>query len=229
MKKIIIILFLSVLFFQLSFGQKDLSGIYTNEAGMQIIIDGNLFYYRIPNAPEVGFIVFYNDTLAECTIKRIDKNFIEINSEPPWYKVINSLKLCQSIDTTITSDSIKVSFAVPYDRSSLTISLFTDEFKQFDLNYSENNKSLMLPNNTKTITFSVLPEAHLALHSPEGLFYGVLYYSSIKYDIGKHINRVEIEIPAIDNSFFEKYYVKGEYARVRQNKIEWKGETFVKK
>lgn len=44
-----------------------------------------------------------------------------------------------------------------------------------------------------------------------------------------YIIAIEISIPPLTNSFFEKYYVKGEYARIVCDTIIWKGRKFKRK
>jgi hypothetical protein len=222
--KKIILLSIGICFSVSLFAQKDISGIYYNEYGQQIKIKNNKFIFT---AQQTHYPIYYNDTLAKCSIKRIDKNLIEINSEPPWYIAMKSLKMVQSIDTTVNADSIKISFAIPYDRGILDISVSTDKFQYFDLSYSKDNKVLMLPKNIKTINFSLSPQQQ-PVHSPEGIFFGVLYCSFLEYSIEQNMNSIIIEIPAIDNAFFEKYYVKGEYVRIKHNKLVWKGKVYVK-
>lgn len=219
------LIFISVVCVSSLFAQKDISGSYLNAATMEIKIKDNRFYFIIPqnHCP-----IYANDTLAECTIKWIDNQFIELNSTPSYIIAQKGLKIVQSLDSTVR-DSIKISFSIPYQRHNLDVSVFTNAFKTFDLNYSKNNRELMLPVNTKTITFSISPGVYLTTHSVDGAYYGALYYSSIEYTIEKNVNHIEIEIPAIDDSFFEKYYVKGDYAKVSKDTITWKGEDFVKK
>lgn len=224
MKKVIISLLLFILFFQSSFGQKDLTGIYLNEHGTKIEIRGNDFVYI---EPHIDNPVWYNDTLLRCSFKWVDNQFIELNSTPPYIMVQKGLKVTQSSDPMV-KDSIKVSFTIPYQRNNLDVCIFTNNFKTFNLNYSKNNRVLMLPSNTKEIIFSISPGIFLTPHSPDGLYYGILYYSSAEYNVEKKVNRIDIEIPAIDDSFFEKYYLKGVYARIVNKNIIWKGEVYKK-
>jgi hypothetical protein len=58
--------------------------------------------------------------------------------------------------------------------------------------------------------------------------YGILFIASEFITLESNINYIEISIPSLTNSFFEKYYVKGEYARIVGNTIIWKGRTFIK-
>ena len=225
MKKIVIFSLLFNLIYFFSFGQKNLMGTYFNESGSKIEVSGYEFNYIEPHGDTP---IWYNDTLAKCTLKWVDDNFIELNSVPSYIIAQQGLKVVQSLDSTIR-DSIKVDFSIPYQRNNLDISVFCNSVKTFNLNYSKNSRELILPNDTKTITFSISPGIYLTPHSVDGLYYGVLYYSSAEYVIEKRINYILIEIPAIDDTFFEKYYVKGDYAKVSKDSITWKGEVFVKK
>ena len=67
-------------------------------------------------------------------------------------------------------------------------------------------------------------------HTSDGLFYGIVGFDLFQeYQMEKNINHISIEIPAMDDSFFEKYYVKGDYAKISKDTITWKGEVFIKK
>jgi hypothetical protein len=226
--KTYILLCLFICFSLFTFGQKDLSGIYCNESGMCIKIENDKFYFIV----EQGYSIFWsNDTLAEATFKWIDDNFIELNSIPPYILVKKDFKMIQSFDSTI-NDSVKLSFSIPYQIGDLDINVRTDSHKTFRLNYSEynGNRELMLPHDTRTIHFTIYPQEYRPSHSFEGLYYGTLYYAPRveNYLIEKNINHISIEIPAIDDSFFERYYIKGEYARISGDTITWKGEVFIK-
>ena len=226
MRKIVIILLSFVYIFSL--GQMNLTGIYCNESDMCIKIENDKFYFIV----EQGYSIFWcNDTLAECTFKWIDDNFIELNSTPPYILAEKDFKIIQSWDSTIV-DSIKVSFSIPHQICDLNIEILAwrNSLKIFNLNYSKNNRELMLPNNIRTIMFTISPQEYRPSHGSSGLYYGILYYAPPieNFVIEKNVNHIFIEIPAMDDSFFERYYIKGEYAQISRNKIEWKGEVFTK-
>ena len=220
------LLFLCVYFSLYAFDRKkDISGVYFSESGTKIEIIGNHLNYIIP---QVHSPVWSNDTLAKCTFKWVDANFIELNSTPPNILALEELKVSQFSDSTV-NDSLKVSFLIPYQRSNLKISIYTNMFKRFGFIYSKSNRELMLPNNVESIAFYIVPERMMS-HTSDGLFYGVVGFGSYQeHKIEKNINHVSIEIPAIDDSFFERYYVKGDYAKISNDTITWKGEVFLKK
>ena len=224
------LLLLCVCFSFCLFGNKkdisnNISGTYYSPSGTRIEIKGNELFYIVPN---VYTPVWHNDTLAKCLFKWIDANFIEINTTSPTIYGRNGIKVVQSFDPTI-ADSIKVSFIIPYQRSNLKIQLYTNAFKTIEFKYSKSRRELMIPNNVESISYYISPE-QLIPHTSDGLFYGVVGFDSYQeYRIEKNINHISIEIPAIDDSFFEQYFIKGEYARIKKGAIIWKGEIFKKK
>jgi hypothetical protein len=224
MKKISLLI-LFVLYCYFVYGQRNLTGIYINKWGDKIEIKRNRLNYKIADNLECPF--FYNDTLAKCVFKWVDDNFIELNSTSPYVIACQGLKVIQSTDSIVT-DSIQVSFSIP-SQNHLKASITTNAFKTYNLNYSKNSRELMLPKGTKSISFSISPDAYFTPHSIDGLYYGVLLFSSIEYSIERKTNHINIEIPAIDDTFFERYYVKGDYAKISNDSITWKGIVFVKK
>ncbi len=86
----------------------------------------------------------------------------------------------------------------------------------------------MLPNNIETMTFYIVPD-YVFPHSYDGLFYGIVGFDPFReIQIEKNVNHISIEIPAINDAFFERYYLKGDYAKVSNDTITWKGDVFVK-
>ena len=217
---------LSCFFVLISFcaSGQDLSGTYYSEFGTKIEIRGNELTYI---EPHFSTPVRSNDTLAKCTFEWVDADFIKINSTPPDIIALKGLNITQHSDSTVI-DSIKVSFSIPYQRCNLKIQIHTDTFKTFDFVYSQGSRDVMLPNNVRSITFYIAPE-HIIPHTTDGLFYGVIGFDPFQeFEIKENTNTVLIEIPALDDSFFERYYIKDEFARVSNDSIMWKGEVFVK-
>lgn len=171
-----VLLYLYICFSLYAFGQKkDISGTYFSKSGTKIEIIGNELNYIIP---QIHSPVWSNDTLAKCTFKWIDVDFIELNSTSPNILALKGLKVAQFSDSTI-NDSIKVSFLIPYQRSNLKISVYTNTFKTFDFIYSKSSSELMLPNNIESITFYIVPE-HMIPHTSDGLFYGIIGFDSFQ-------------------------------------------------
>ena len=208
-----------------AFGQsKNIDGAYFSNFGTKIEITNNELVYI---EPQVHAPIWANDTLAKCTFVWVDDDFIEINSGSPVIHGVEGLRVTQHQDPLL-SDSIKVTFSLPYYQGNLNITVYTNTLEGFKLNYSEIHKELALPSNVKSITFYIEPD-HILPHTPDGLFYGAIGFLPFReYKIGENNNCILIEIPAINDSFFERYYIRGDYARVSKDSITWKGELFLK-
>ena len=202
---------------------------YNDETGREIVITDSLFYY-IEKHPSYPY--WYNDTFAVCTFKRVNNDFLELNSQNPYQTIASGYKVLRSTVEYLSKDSLEISFQIPYDRGELIISIIpTNIFpiKNYDFIYSQSNNSIIIPQKIKDFTYSIMPDDRNAIvHDVRGMNYGILFIASESITLGSDINYIEISIPSLTNSFFEKYYVKGEYARIIGNKIIWKGRTFTK-
>lgn len=205
--------------------RKDISGSYFSKFGEKIEITSSQLVYIIPQG---HMPVWTNDTLAKCTFVWVDDNFIEISSVSPVALGREGLNVSQHQDPSL-SDSIKVDFSLPNYTGALSITVYTNTFERFKLNYSETHKELALPSAVKSITFYIEP-AHIRPHTSDCLFYGVVGFNpSQEYKIEEGNNRISIEVPAINDNFFEMYHVKGDYAKVSKDTIRWKGEIFFRR
>lgn len=220
MKKTVLIIF--TIYSLFTYGQKVNNGVYYDDCGYQIEIKNETLKLIRPDSPGFPGMV-----LAECTINQIDESFIELNSLSPYDIVQENISIKQFCDSSINKDSIKITFSFAYT-NILDISISIGDFKDYGFEYSKNRKDIMLPININTLSISISPQSFMP-STPEGLHYGILFYSSLECKIEKNINHVVITISAIDDSFFERYYVKEEYAKLSKDSITWKGKVFVKK
>lgn len=205
---------------------KDISGEYIHKKyGTKIEIDGHNF--RLIE-PHVYPAVWHNDTLAKCTFKWADKHFIEINSKSPVTTALSEMSITESADSSL-NDSIAIKFNIPH-QGMLLIDVSDNNFKNHRFKYSLNKQTaIKLPKGIKKFGFSVGPE-EIHPHTPDGSFWGVTCFCPIlDFDIEKGTNLIEINLPTINDSFFEQYYVVDEYVRVENNKLYWKGEVYIKR
>ncbi|MDR2407163.1 MAG: hypothetical protein LBE13_03500 [Bacteroidales bacterium] len=218
----ILVLFVNIIFFLSATAQNNIDGIYSDEYGLyELKIERDSL--KLIKTDEPGYPGFI---LAECGINKIKDDFFELNSISPYNSMMESLKITKITDSIVT-DSIKIVFYIP-NRNNLKISLFTNTLRRFDLDYSEKNKEIILPNDIKTFSF-IISSKNIISHNVEGQFFGVKYIDSyIEYKINNNTNYIKIEIPAIDDHFFERYYIKREYARIVNDSIIFKGEVFTK-
>lgn len=229
-KTILLLLFIGMFIPYNLLAQKDLSGTYYGEPGGTIKIEGDNFYYIIRQQYDVRYRLI--DTLLNAKFKRVEDHFIELNSPYIPFVLAHEVKVTQSFDPNL-QDSTRIAFSIPYNIGNLKIAVYTygnvvSASKTFSLIYSEDRKELYIPSNLKSISFRIEPTS-LIQQSFENLYYGVTAFDSInKYHINEQDNSVLIEIPAIDDGYFERYVVLNEYVRVKGRKIYWRGYVYKK-
>lgn len=204
--------------------QINISGKFCDDYGIHLNIEKNTFKLIIPNAARSGI---YSEVIAEGKISRINKSFIELNSTvEPHEKVLKSLKIDQRHNDSIAS--LKVEFIIPYTRGDLAITVYTDKLNSYDLCYSTDQRYIYIPRNVKRIAIHI-KTVDLITHEVDGLHYGLVDFDFLQeFTIEENTNEIVFNIPAIDNSFFETYYVKGEYAKITKDTITWKGNRYVR-
>lgn len=215
--------------------------------GQSRILDGRYyeknihFEYLTINGEQFNFIrdwgrgIWREDTLAICNFKWVDKSLIEVNSiKDPSMEASKSMIIFQTKDSTINNDSIMVIFKIP-TQEELVIHLSSDtsafsfirDYK-YKLEYNQSKKVLFINKNSVKISFSIRPKDVIP-STLDGYFYSILEFLQPDVKINDNINKIIIEIPAINDEFFERYYIKGEYARVINDKIIWRGVTYKKR
>ena len=231
MKKGLYIFFLIIAFYgcksynyQYYNKKKDLVGIYLNESGMDIIkIKKDSFLYIRPQ--QNHFPVYYSDTLALCHFKRVGNELIELNTLSPDERVKLSMQVQQEKDIALGLGK-HLAFNIPIQQN-LKISILTDNFKRYNLAYSESQNNIVLPQNTKEISILIEP-TELKSHADGGFFFSAVHCSLPIIKIENDANLIKVLLPAMDDMFFERFYIKGEYARICGDTIIWKGESFIK-
>lgn len=233
MKRLIWLLLLTGMVVSLSgkekgtFKERDISGRYYNESGRVLEIFGNRLTLIKPDGG-CGVII-PGAFLADCSFEWIDDQFIELNSACPLEKGYKNSEIRQFSDPDVSPDSVKISFILPYEGQLQIHAATFDPYKSYESNSP--NRSITIPKTDDDISASISPGNFSLAHNLYGAFYGITYFHPFPadYKMEDGNNHVEVKLPNIDNSFFEMYYVKGEYARVWKDTITWKGIVYKKR
>lgn len=213
---------------------QNIDGVYKcKEFSDKIVISGNRLYL-LTKVSEHYPLWSETDTLANCTIERIDKNVLLLNSDDS--KLYDTWYVDQSKENR-SDDSIRVNFIFPYDWGDLEIHAYVSDSNTFRNKNGE--KTLMMPkcdkygDPIKDFGFSIRPTEYFAIHrlgnSYARIYIGLLELNSLKrLKVEEGVNRIDINIPAIDNWFFARYHVIDEFAYIKGNKIHWKGDVYEK-
>ncbi len=211
--------------------QGKIHGTYYSESGhiLKITKDSTLFFIE----PNSG--VVYDDTLAITKIKKVSENLIELNSAVDAKRnVFFSMRDTAKYDPTLRWDSIRVNFNFPNIRNEklfVRVSVMTlrRTYKYFSFIYDSNNRSIKVPSeiNHFEIQVGIFAPGNFDLN---GLYYGIQYFQPhTEFRLQEGKNNIEITIPGIDDAFFYRHYFYGDYARIGENSVTFKGVTYRKK
>ena len=172
----------------------------------------------------------YSHLMSQGSVKLINDSFLEFNTAKNlFFEAIYKMKITQNFNPSVDKDSIQVMFKIPYD-SKLRIDLTINKFKNYGyFYYSKEKQHINIPKNTEEINFIIYPKS-IFPSKLFGVFYGIVQFEHmIEIPIEANKNQVEIHLPVIDNSFFETYYLEGEYAKIIKNGFIWKGDKYLRK
>lgn len=201
----------------------------------KIVISGNRLYLLTKVSDRCPLLWSETDTLANCTFEKVDKNVLLLNSDDS--KLYDTWYVEQSKEDR-SDDSIRVNFIFPYDWGDLEIHAYVSGYSNAFHN-KNGEKTLMIPKcdkygyPIKEFGFSIRPTKYIAIHSL-GNSYARQYFDSLLLNSLKDLkieegtNRIDLNIPAIDNWFFARYHVIDEFAYIKGNKIHWHGKVYEK-
>ena len=200
----------------------------------KIVISGNRLYL-LRKVSDHSPMWCETDTLANCTFEKVDKNVLLLNSDDSnlyntWY--VDQLKENRS------DDSIHVNFIFPYDWGDLEIHTYVSGYNK-EFSNKNGEKTLMMPkcdkygDPIKEFDFSIRPTEYIDIHrlgnTYARIYIDLLELNSLKrLKVEEGVNRIDINIPAIDNLFFARYHVIDEFAYIKGNKIHWHGKVYEK-
>ncbi len=221
----LIISILTIVFFfspvQSVIGQ-DLSGKYFHESGEMLSVDKDTLFY-------INTIGERNDTMAKCLINKINDEFIELQSYPNMYNIVPLIEVKQWMDSTIHKGTL-LEFDLHLDNRKVTIIIKNDRgmLSRHILLYSGDKRSILLPS-AKTdfvLSSSIHPLKLHPARKRDGSFTEGYSYFPPRFKINKECNRVKISIPL--NSYFDRFEIIGDYARIGKGQITWRGNSFKK-
>lgn len=203
--------------------KKDISGHYVHSDYPESIdIEGSNFIYK---KNQSHYPIYDNDTLANCTWKWVDKDLILIRSESPWLTAVSNMKVDQHFNSN-SQGCLTITFHIPHDKSPLTIIINDDKCKSHEYKWESNKPSIKLSRDIKKFSLLIRPE--YLIDEGYGQFYGIVCFEYGDEEVEDGMNVIDIHIPELNNSFFEKYYIVDEFVRVKNNRIYWKGKVYKK-
>lgn len=202
---------------------------YIGADGSVIKIKDGIFVYLTPAIRGEGGGY---DTLAVCSLRRVNEHFVELNSRTDSRLSGNKISVVQSSTASGNRESVGFRLKVPYKRGALSVELFEEEslIPIYRLTYANADTVFTLPPEVrnKKLGLFIVPEKYFHVEQ-DGRFFGRLFYVSDclrEFVIEDETDEVTVEIPGINDLFFDTYQVENEYAQVTDDAIVWKGKTW---
>lgn len=226
-----------------SYTKQKSAGVYVNESRTDCVVlfdDKFIYMERDYNVHFCG-----RDVFGSATYNWIDSEFIELHDVSLRIKADESIKIKQR-RVANTDDSLEILLALPQSNNQRFTIRIWYTIRQNDtpecLEFTENRSSIYLncklgkvipfklPLNIEKLCILIAPESIPIINQEVEtyLYYGLLYYRLPEINVKKRVNSIIIEVPAITEEFFLLYHLNGEYVRIQDNKLIWRGIVFEK-
>ena len=228
------------------FSQSDsIDGVYAGSDKKTIIIENNRFKilsdgYNIERDKNGSIIEFEDSIVAFGEIKILSDNFIEMNSDN-YHKIVGESIIIQEYQDTTIKDSLLIQFSFPLSLE-YKIEVYTGLAIKgtFVYELTKNQSEIAIPleeladiapcMDFRILKANISPKTFAELKT--GSYHRLIAfnyvddYYTIKND---NTNRISISIPELTNHFFQYYFIKGEYARIDEYGLWWRGNYYEKK
>ena len=222
---------LSILFCVFLFGgalaPRSLDGFYHSKEGLTIHIRDN---QAIITHSEGHSII---DTVSVCTITEEDDNFIRIDSPSPYDRVMSCIRFEESYSADHDQDSVYVTFDFPVQNESFWIQICDDNTTSLipckEIKYPEQNQ-IVIPRSLPSLNtyswgirsdgFSLTSELFKLYVNLDLLCLFPISYRNYRTNI------LRISVPCINDGFFDWAQIKGEYIKVCDEGLIWRGDLF---
>ncbi len=197
-----------------------------------INISDTLFTYYLDSDPYLS--LYMNDTLAVCKMAKVNDSFYEINSiyPTPYSKLAKHITF--DVGESV-SDTINLTILTEASHTALDINIYYGKGAETDkytsLITKDGKGHVCLHNNGDDV---FLEDIWISPRFPRYELLERLYrcisseFYLIRESFPKNTKSIPIYLPEMTDHFFEMHYVHGEYFRVDDGYIIWRGKTFKK-
>ena len=169
-------------------------------------------------------------TIAVCTLTEETDNFIRLDNDLPYDRVMKCIQFEESFSADCDPDSVYVTFDFPVRYGEYLITVYDYGKTYKEIKYPK-QKSVVIPRHIPSenhFAWGISTERsdplygyllHIYLPEDEWLVFPVEY---------RHYktNVLQIHVPCIDDNFFGQTEIKGEYMKVTDEGLMWRGQLF---
>lgn len=213
---------------------QNIDGVYSNGRGERIRIKDDLFYYE-----RIDFSVLHHENTilcATCSIKKEKNGFFSIYSvDNPMSVFIDNMELSATYDSIDVNSLMKIRVSMPSYHNRFNLEVITPYRNYFFYDYYSKELITISKENVSNIIVKVYNPYDSFLYNlyddiNDFKFIGTIpFYETKEIPIGENIQELIITFRDIDDYFFAKNYIKGEFFKVDNNRITWRGDIYVSK
>jgi hypothetical protein len=169
--------------------------------------------------------------LAEGKVQYESDNFIKLTSKDYEWEVKKTMTVIESVDTCL-NDSIKFNFIFPFNRKYKIILYLRSDYKnEFKYEFTDKKEVLLSICHDSVLMFSFTILDQTPIDFPYRIYLKTIKFSSSQNTLkNNNSNSFEIFIPDLTSSYFNRYFINGEYIRVDKEKdvLFWHNEKYWK-
>jgi len=203
------------------------NGVYIGSKYRAIIIEDDKF--TILSSLYVGGLEMFNNidpVIAFGRVQYYDSNYIELNSADYNKIVSRSITYSESQKSTI-KDSVLLRFFFPFSGQYKILISIGNRNKYELINQPEIKIPKSELKDNRKIGFEIYNLDFIRNIGIMNDYCRITSFRSLSYTIKEYYtNCISIHIPELTNTFFRYYVIKGEYARIVDNDLEWRGEFY---
>ncbi len=179
-------------------------------------------------------LTFYSATTGEyplsvCHIDGIDDTFIKVSTVTELKDYMQSQVTYEVGDTIADADSLYVRFVTPPAVSSgafFRVSTITPLSDLQSVGYGDDVVRLKKSDKGDVLKYITVMPAEYTADNRHNQYYGLLYLEFPEIKMEGH-NYMKVNMPFMNELFFRKYYLYGEYMKIESdNIISWRGNSY---
>ncbi|MBR5652640.1 MAG: hypothetical protein IKX22_00960 [Prevotella sp.] len=212
---------------------QNIDGVYINKEGdKRIIIKDGTFYYEL-----LDFRPLHNVSAipcATCSLKKEKGGFFSINSvDNPMSIFIDNMNVSAELDSLNDNSLMIIRVRVPSYHNRFNLEVIT-AFRHYFINdYYSNEIIKISKEDISNISIRIYNPYDFNIYDLDlydADFVGTIpYYITNEIPIEKNTKELMITFSDISEDSFARNYIRGEYFKVENKKIYWRGDIYDKK
>ena len=214
-------------------GNNVIDGTYVSSSEcLELVIDNDRFQIRWEPGHRLWL---FDEVIAEGNYTKIDNNLLEFNSDDSYSaKSVASTARIEFEHLETGCDSVEIVLDIPSNEYIL-VSLICDLEEnvldpyevQFDYVRNKHNR-INVPRSNNILVSIISNRGTFPNWEPFLYFQGIQEIFIPISSIEKNCSTIQISVPGIKGNYFERMFLKGEYALISGDTIRFKGVEFVK-